>query len=663
MVFSTYIGDEAQEYATDIAIDPLGNIYITGFIDYESLGYDWSKRDVLVVKLSADGSRVLYRRVFGGSDWDGASSIAVDASGNAYIAGTTVSRDFPILNSLHERRRDGHHTDAFVVKLDAQGETVFATYLGGTAADVAGPIALDRQGFIYVAGGFSPGTPGLIQRVYSSRVPAVVKLRGDGQEVVFTRMLLVDDHEFFQGNDDIRGLAIDADGSIHLAGYSWNGGLVMVNPIQGEIAGQSDVFVMKLDPTGKQILFSTYLGGMIRDEAYDLALDKSGNIYITGLTNVVGFEVKEGFTSQLGATRCMSCAFVAKIDPGRSRLSWAVRFGGSEQRETIASSIAVDAFGAAYVTGYTDSDTFPRKRPLSRSFWGILDQFLVKLHPSGKEFQYASYLGAEGPDFATGLALDAERNIYLAGSARFNYPLVSPHQDTWMGELDLVAVKLEAVDHILYFPHFAAGSSGSAEIGSELTIVNLDDRAWNRIQLKIRDEEGRLLPLEINGKNTDGTFEVSIPPLGTTTITTATGGPLTAGSATVYSILPATGSLSFVSSEGRAAVLSGEATSEFNSPVVYDGQTLTGLAMMAIRDGQLIELELFDSTGRKVSSAVLSLDAWQQQARFIDQLDWNPKPSFNGFRGTIKARSSGRLAALALLAGSRQLATLPVNSK
>jgi hypothetical protein len=252
LVYSTYLGGSSDDFGQSIAVDSSGTAYITGQTDSANFptvspiqGSLAGGSDAFISKLNSSGSALLYSTYLGGNADDKGNAIAVDISGSAYIAGSTTSANFPTMNPIQGSNAGG--TDVFVAKLSPSGSAlVYATYLGGIggigAIDDGGHgITVDKLGCAYVIG----------KRAYSSTLMSsfsvsVRKLNSSGSAVL--------DSIFLSGGGTVRtasiesgGIALDSSGNVYITGSTDGSAFPTVNPIQGANAGRFDVFITKLD--------------------------------------------------------------------------------------------------------------------------------------------------------------------------------------------------------------------------------------------------------------------------------------------------------------------------------------------------------------------------------------------------------------------------------
>jgi hypothetical protein len=210
-------------------------------------------------------------------------------------------------------------------------------------------------------------------------------------------------------------VAADAAGNAYIAGHAASANFPTVDPYQPFAGGQGDGFVAKFAPDGTPI-YSTYLGGSYLDYATDIAVDAAGNAYVTGKTGSVNFPTKNALQPAYAGGWD---AFVAKIDPTGSALVYSTYLGGSNEENYInagvSGAIAVDAAGAAYVTGSTQSANFPTAQPFQPLLRGTVDAFVSKLSPSGGSLVYSTFLGGTSGETGWGIAVSPAGQAVVTG--------------------------------------------------------------------------------------------------------------------------------------------------------------------------------------------------------------------------------------------------------
>jgi uncharacterized repeat protein (TIGR01451 family) len=317
-----------------------------------------SGSDAFVTKLSAGGASQIYSTFLGGAASDLGSSIALDASGNAYVTGTTLSSDFPTANALQAAKSDTDTSDAFVTKINASGSAlVYSTYLGGEITDVGRSIAVDASGNAYVGGTtnsqFFPVVNAAQPNNGSFANDAfIAKVNAAGSALVYATYLGGDlDEECF-------GIAVDATGSASAVGRTSSTNFPTVAPLQAARGGfSSDAFIAKFAPSGSSLIYSTYFGGTSSDSALGIALDSSQNTYIVGSTNSQNFPTLNALQATSGGS---TDVFVAKLRPAAdvevtvNDSPDPVNFGSN-----LTYTITVQNKGEIAATGVTLTDTLP----------------------------------------------------------------------------------------------------------------------------------------------------------------------------------------------------------------------------------------------------------------------------------------------------------------
>ena len=451
--YSTYLGGNYNDNGYGIAVDSLGNAYITGqtsSLDFptvnplpsghpEGAAYDF----VFVTKLNAAGSALVYSTYLGGTTREIGHSIAVDRAGNAYITGFVNSADFPVVNAYQPNLRG---SDAFVTKLNPTGSAlVYSTYLGGSADEEGDSIAVDASGNAYVTGRTVSGdfpTVNPAQAHYGGNTCGVnspcwdafvTKFNPSGSALVYSTFLGGERHEFGYG------IAADAQGNAYVTGFTASPDFpTTANVLQPEYSDKGtnseehDAFVTKMSPSGS-FVYSTYLGGARgSDEGNCIAVDQAGNAYVAGRTNSGEFPTVNAFQPVIapggnGAGSQFSDAFVSKLNPSGTALIYSTYLGGGGPDS--AQAIGLDAAGNAYLTGYGDSYGFPIVNPFLPNSHGAA--FVAKLNSTGNALVYSSHLGGSGGDQGNGIAVDSTGSAYVTGTtSSSDFPTVNAFDAT-----------------------------------------------------------------------------------------------------------------------------------------------------------------------------------------------------------------------------------------
>jgi len=454
--FSSYLGGNNFDSAVGVAMDSTG-IYVAGRtasgsfpttsgvvqpdpgVGFLNCAGGNACYDAFVSKLSPDGTTLIYSTYLGGSDYDAASGIAVDGSGNIYVTGSSLSPNFPVHNAFQGTLATASNIDAFIAKLDNSGSNLlYSTYLGGPGEDDGIALAVDSSRNVYITGYTVstkfPATAGALGGGTCGTLPC-----GDAFVAKFDpslsgpASLKYSTYLGGDGNDVGQGIAIDSSGNAYVAGSTFANNtpadnFPTMNAFQSAYGGGSDDgFLAKLNSTGTTLLYSTFLGGNGQDDARGIAVASTGNAYLVGVTGSNNFPTKGAFQNGLATGTCGSrpCvdAYVTKINTaaaGSASLIYSTYLGGSN--DDVATSVAVDASGNAFVAGgtrskETDTKPFPLDTPLQSTNSGDYDVFVSKFNSLGSALTFSTYVGGSNFDAAFGIAVDSAGTIYLAGEA------------------------------------------------------------------------------------------------------------------------------------------------------------------------------------------------------------------------------------------------------
>lgn len=456
LTYSTFMGGSAADVGFGVAADAAGNVYVTGTTsstNFPTSSGAFQKdnkggAETFVTKLNASGTAILYSTYIGGSGDDageGFGGITVDASGNTYVITTTSSTDFPTTPRAFQKTLAGSE-DMAVFKLSSDGASLlYSTYFGGSGQDQGRRIAIDAEGNAYVTGRIGsanyPTTTGAFQTTFGGdRDACLTKLNSDGSELVFSTFI------GGIGTDVGRAVSVDASGNVFLYMRTTSANFPTTSgAFQTTYGGGGDVVVAKLNPLGSKLIYSTYLGGSGIETEGALAIDASGNAYVTGTTASLNFPTTPGaFQTKFGGAG--DDAFVAKLNADGSALAYSTYLGGSGQAES-GFGITVDSGGNAYVVGSTGSTDFPTtEEAFQRNYGGgNVDAFVAVLNAPGSALLFSSYAGGSGNDTAFDIALDAGGNVYVTGFTRsLDFPTVNAVQPAIGGNSDAFIMKIAA---------------------------------------------------------------------------------------------------------------------------------------------------------------------------------------------------------------------------
>ena len=383
IVYATYIGGSGDDRAAGIAVDSTGEAYVTGSTASTNFPKVLSLRsalgggrDAFALKLNAVGNTLLYCGYLGGASNDWGTAIAVDKSDNAYVAGYTLSTDFPVLGAAQSVNAGAQ--DAFVTKLNSSGAMVFSTFLGGGANDSANGIAVDSTGAVYVTGGtFSTNFPtvGAIQGANGGGEDAfIAKLSASGASIVYSTYL-GGTGGTAASPEEANGIAVDSSFNAYIAGVTASTNFpVTSSAFQTGFDGLQSAFAAKINAAGNALAYSTYLGGSAFNWANGIAVDASGNAYIAGYTTSPDFPTVGAVQSSLDASYD---AFVAELNPAGNGLIFSTYFGGSGADEAMA--IALDASANIFVGGQTASFDLPLTGAIQSSNTGGSTGWVARL--------------------------------------------------------------------------------------------------------------------------------------------------------------------------------------------------------------------------------------------------------------------------------------------
>ena len=413
LIFCGYIGGSGEDYGNGIAVDSSGSAYITGNTTStqttfpETVGPHLIHNgdiDVFVAKVKVDGTNLVYCGYIGGSDEDHGNGIAVDSSGSAYITGHTYSTEAQNFPvTVGPDLTHNGNCDVFVAKVNSAGTgLIYCSYIGGSGYEYGYGIAVDGSGSAYVTGD---------TRSTQSSFPITV-----GPDLTHN--------------------------------------------------GNSDVFITKVNSAGTGFAYCGYIGGSEIDSGAGIAVDSSGNVFITGhtySTEAQNFPVTVG--PDLSHNGGSSDAFIAKVKANGTGLLYCGYLGGSSS--DFGCDICVDKSDSAYITGRTESTaaTFPVTVGPDLTHNGTWDAFVAKVNSTGTGLIYCGYIGGISWEFVFGITADSFGSAYVTGhtfSNQTTFPVKVGPDLTHNGNSDAFIAKVEPTGVGLVYCGYLGGSGSDS---------------------------------------------------------------------------------------------------------------------------------------------------------------------------------------------------------
>ncbi len=446
--YASYLGGGSADRCWSAVADGKGNLYVvgetfsttvsgqSGTLSSAYAGGNSVGGDAFLAKLNMENNRLEYFSYLGGSGQDGALSVALDKVGNVFVAGYTGSPNFPVTNAVQskiagtpERRSRFYATDAFVAKLDASGANLlYSTYLGGDGEEEGLSLAVDPSGAAYVAGQTSSTNFPVLNPImpYQGGDDAfVAKLDPSGLSLIYSTTL------GGAGVDSGEGIAVDSAGGAVVVGLSSSTNFPVRAAFQAVNAGRYDAVIFRVDPSGRGLEYSTYLGGETDDYGLRVQLDSGDQPVLVGQTYSTRFPILAALQSTNSGN---GDAFVSKFAKDGQSLMFSTFLGGVGFDH--AWDVALDGQDTIYVAGSTESLNFPIVDAFQTNLFGPQDAFITAIIQDGSRMVYSSYFG--GPDVEEGLGLAVEQGgtAYLVGrtfSTLNLFPLTNVFQPSFGG--------------------------------------------------------------------------------------------------------------------------------------------------------------------------------------------------------------------------------------
>jgi hypothetical protein len=456
LVWSTFLGVfNSWDEGRDIVVDSTGAVYVTGYTESMSFpttsgAFDTTQNgswDVFVAKFDPTGSTLMYSTLIGGSSEDIGCAIAMGPSGRVSVTGYSDSHNFPTTSGAFDTTYNGSgwKRDIFITTLNMEGSALeYSSYLGGAEDDYAEEMVIDNLGNTYITGCTwsedFPTTSGAVDETYHGRGDAfITKLQSQGHELEYSTFLGGSDYDLGYG------IAVDGEGNAYVMGHTRSFDfLTTPGALDTSLDGDSDAFVVRLNPMGSDLGYSTYLGGSAADGGGffcngGIVVDSVHCAYVTGWTASDDFPVTAGAYDE--THNGLFDVFVTKLNPEGTDLMSSTYLGGDD--DDSANGIEIDGFRNIYVAGYTESSNFPTTPGAYDSTWSADDVFIAQLDPEGSDLECATLLGGSARDRGNCIALDISSNVYVTGwTESFDFPTTPGAFDTSYSLVDVFLAKL-----------------------------------------------------------------------------------------------------------------------------------------------------------------------------------------------------------------------------
>jgi len=435
--WSTFLGGSNHDQGYGIAVDISGCAHVTGNTQSTDFpvtagAYDTSlanNGDLFVTKFHALGSSLMYSTFLGGGQTDQGTQIAVDKVGNVFVTGRTYSSDFPVTVGAFDTSLAGS-SDSFVSKLNATGDVLlFSTFLGGSGSERTGSIAVDDTSQAHVASSTTssdfPVTGGAFDVTHNGGGydNYVAKLNATGSDLLYATFV------GGGGNDNSYDIYLNDVGQAWVVGEAPSGYPTTTNAFDTTYnGGTSDAVVFCVSMKGDSLVYGSYLGGSESDAGLAIGLDESGRIYLAGETSSDDFPVTDGaFDRAIGGA---SDGFAARLSVSRDSLDYATFLGGDGIEAVYG--LVVDSSRGVFLAGKTGSSDFPATvGAIDSTFNSAVDAFVAWLAAGGDHLKYATFLGGAESDLVEDMALDQAGNVYAVGySTSSDFPTTSSAYDT-----------------------------------------------------------------------------------------------------------------------------------------------------------------------------------------------------------------------------------------
>lgn len=436
--FSTYLDGGRGGTLRDIGFDSSGNVVVVGHGGFSLRKFPEANvfgalddSNIIVAKLSSDGSKLLWVSLIGGINEGGRDrgyGLVVGPEDCVYVAGRTSSTDFPTTPGAYDRTHNGGHsapgsphgpTDGYALKLSGDGKTlVYSTFLGGRRDDgFRGGLTVDGQGFAYLCGMTCSGDyldldSAKVNKFHGGYSDGTLtKLSPDGSEVVWARFLGSSTDR--KGEELPLGAKVDSEGNVYAILNIWGTDAFTTADAYDRTfsGGDTDLYFVKVSSDGRRLLYATYFGGSASEFAeHGVEMDGDGNVYVVGSTLSWDFPAINANDPKLGGG---SDGFLVKFDHAGQPV-FSTYIGGSGDESAFGP--ALDGNGNIFVSGPTGSRDFPFVgNAYDRTYNGGEKDAYLQIYNSSGEVISSGLVGGSAIDYSRFVAVDASGKPVIAG--------------------------------------------------------------------------------------------------------------------------------------------------------------------------------------------------------------------------------------------------------
>ncbi len=483
--YVTYLGGNQTDQGHSIAVDSMGNIYVTGSTtsaNFPTTSNAFQKtysggQDVFLSEFNSSGN-LIYSTYLGGNNTDYGMSVVVGNNGIIYVAGWTNSTDFPTTNGAYQTTNNGLQ-NAFLSEFNSTGNLIYSTYLGGTSSTYVGNIAVDNEGTVYITGNTEspdfPTTSNAYQTTYSGVTDAYLSEFNSSGNLIYSTYL--GGNSKFGADTYGYGVAVDNNGNVFITGTTFSPTFPTTIGAYQTVweNGSNMAFLSEFNSSGN-LVYSTYLGGDTSDYSNSVAVDGQGNVYLTGFTVSPDFPTTSNAyqKTMIGA---VNNAFLTEFNSNES-LIYSTYLGGTGS--DWGYGLSVDSAGNIYLSGLTSSTNFPTTSGAYQTIFGngTYDSYVTKFN-SNKTLIYSTYLGGSALNYGEYDAIDDNGNVYITGYTSSNdFPTTTgAYQTNNNGTENAFIAKLNTPT-ILAANFTANTTNGTAPLNTQFTDNSTNSTSW-----------------------------------------------------------------------------------------------------------------------------------------------------------------------------------------